>query len=333
MDQNRMDIESLLYRTGKLDAKYAELKHLVSGTGEDYTHLLKTKTGKYSSRSLNRMIDDLTDCLAEYRSYLAAVRKSHQAKMEKTVLSDDDNEFYKAYFYLMLGLATYEHTGHYTRNEKPGTWDALLERVSEPVEYSSPAELDSDLILYDLQGLPPLRVPSGLFYDICDSYRTVSGEDFSSLLSEKEIRAAKKLMTKEELYYAGNPEKKQQEDIGDLAEMTIDPDFAEELSVFIEEAIKEDDHLTVDNSSSENDWAIFFADKKRFQDSCLTVKSGILRRIKKSYAFRKEIEMAVKLYLWNNKISKIADDSFFTVYIYLERAKKAAENSISENLR
>ena len=92
MDQHRIDIESLLYRTEKLEEKCAEIRHLVSGTGEDYTHLLRTKTGRFSSKSVNRLVNDLIGCLAEYRSYMEAVRKGHQAGMEKMSLSDEDKE-------------------------------------------------------------------------------------------------------------------------------------------------------------------------------------------------------------------------------------------------
>ena len=150
MDQHRIEIESLIYRTEKLEEEYAEIRHLVSGTGEDYTHLLRTKTGKYSSKSVNHLINDLIGCLAEYRSYIEAVRNGHKAKMVKYTISDGDKKFYEAYFYLMLGLATYDNSGFYTRYHKPGTWDALLDRVSEPVEYQSQAELDADLILFEI---------------------------------------------------------------------------------------------------------------------------------------------------------------------------------------
>lgn len=344
MDQKRIDIESLLYRSEKLDGKYTEIRHLISGTGEDYTHLLKTRTGKYSSISVSRMVDDLTGCLAEYRSYEAAVRKSHQAKMEKMILSDEDRKFYEAFFYLMLGLATYDNTGFYTRCCRPGTWDALLDRINEPVEYASNAELDSDLILFDIQGLEPLRVPSGIFVDICNAFVQVTGKDFSSLLSGKERKAAFKHMTKEEIRYAEDPEKKLEDDISFLekANLNEDKQILEAEFASVEKALREDPDIIEDPLSGEDpagyhktsadNWTEYFTDKNRFRESCLTVKNGILEKVKKGYAFRKEIGMAVKLYLFHNNISKITDDdSFFTVYIYLERAKKAAENSISEN--
>lgn len=344
MDQQRIEIESLLYRTEKLEAKYAEIRHLVSGTGEDYTHLLKTKTGRYSSKAVNRMVNDLIECLAGYRSYNKAVRKSHRAKMEKITLSDEDRRFYEAYFYLMLGLATYDNTGFHTRYYKPGTWDALLDRVSEPVEYLSQAELDADLILFDIEALEKLRIPCGLFVDICTAYNDIMDDDFSSLLSDKERRAAYKLMTKEELHYAKNPDKKISDDERDLQDASADAgqQFWEEISESIAKALKEeqseqeDDPPSVDDLADEynasiKDWESFFTDKERFRGSCLTVKAGITERTGKWYTFKKEIETAVHLYLANNGISKIADDSFYTVYIYLERAREAAENNISDD--
>jgi len=344
MDQHRIDIESLLYRTEKLEEKCAEIRHLVSGTGEDYTHLLRTKTGRFSSKSVNRLVNDLIGCLAEYRSYMEAVRKGHQARMEKMSLSDEDKEFYEAYFYLMLGLATYDNTGFYTRYYKPGTWDALLDRVSEPVEYASQAELDADLILFDIEALDKLRIPAGLFTDICNAFSNITGDDFSSLLSDKERRAAYRLMTKEELYYAKNPGRKIEDDTSDLedAKKNEDKDILAKEFAELEKILKENPHADVEDplddedvagnhKTSVNSWNEFFTDRERFEANCLTVKAGILDRIKKGYTFRKEIGMAVNIYLLNNGISKITDDSFYTVYIYLERARKAAESNLSND--
>ncbi len=343
MDQRRLDIESLLYRTEKLDGICSELKHLVSGTGEDYTGLLKTRTGKYSSRSVSRMIEDLIACLTEYRSYTEAVRKGHKAGMVRTRLPNEDRKFYEAYFYLMLGLATHDNSGFYTRYCRPGTWDALLDRVNEPVEYDSPAALDCDLILYDIGSPDPLRIPSGLFVDMCDAYRTVTGEDLSSLLSDKERKAAYKLMTKDELFYAKNPAKRLEDYNRALAEADLngDKEFLSRLYDDLEKIRREDpgideDPLSDDDlgeyyGSTEENWTDYFADTERFLSSCLTVKNGILERVKKGYSFRKEISTAVKLYLWKNNISKISDDGFYTVYIYIERARDAAAKKLSDD--
>lgn len=342
MDQQRIEIESLIYRTEKLEEKYAEIRHLVSGTGEDYTHLLRTKTGKYSSKSVNHLINDLIGCLAEYRSYMEAVRNGHKAKMVKYTISDGDKKFYEAYFYLMLGLATYDNSGFYTRYHKPGTWDALLDRVSEPVEYQSQAELDADLILFDIEALEKLRIPSGLFTDICNAYNNITDDDFSSLLSDKERKAAYKLMTKEELHYAKNPGRKIADDTSDLenAKRNEDKDILAREFAELEKILKEnpyayaedplDDEDIADNhKTSVNNWNEYFTDRERFQDSCLTVKAGILDRIKKGYTFRKEIETSVKLYLAKNGFSKIADDDcFYTVYAYLNKARRFSEHDL-----
>ncbi len=344
MDQKRTDIESLMYRTGKLEEKYTELIHLVSGTGVDYTHLLKTKTGKYSSRAVSRMVNDLISCLEEYRSYMATTGKGYTAKMEKYKLPDEDRGFYESYFYLMLGLSTYDNTGFYTRSFKPGTWDALLERVSEPVEYLSQADLDSDLILFDIEALEKLRIPSGLFADLCSAYNIIMADDLSSLISDKERKAAYKLMTAEEIYYAKNPEKKLQDDMSSLQNANKDTDqqFWEEVAASLEKALKEEDRtgedkLSVedpaeDHKTSENNWAEFFADGKRFKESCMAVRSGIPDKTRKYGSFRNGIKNAVYLYLWKNNISLICDDdSFYTVYAYLNKARTFAAHDILNN--
>lgn len=258
MEENRIAIESLLYRMQKLDEKYEQLKWLVSGTEGNYIDSLLTHKGNISRKALNQMIDELISCLEEYRSYKMARQKGFGVQMESYHLTDKENAFYRSYLYLLLGLTLQQNSGPMTRWCKPGTWDALIERVSYPMTYQAMAEIDRDLINMTELGAPldncPFRIPEGLFYDILCAYTNVIGEDFIANITESEREAAYKLMTDEELYLITHPherEKLEREERDAIEQLSkelgyVGPD--EELSP--EEMYGDIDDLYIDDDGS-----------------------------------------------------------------------------------
>lgn len=340
MDKKKLEIESLFYRMRKMDAKYYELKNLISGNGKSYEELLKTKSGKYSSKQISLMVNDLVDCLKEYRMYTDSVQRGHLAEMENINFSEEDLEFYEAYFYLMLGIATHDNSyWTLTRYCVPGTWGALLERVDEEMEYVSEAEIDADLLVFSLPGLDQ-RIPAGFFTDMYMAYESVTDENLTDLLSEEARKAACKLLTKQEISYLKNPQKKledEQKEQEELNKLMEDPDFwPDDFEPLTDEEYEEVMEADAENywegfDTTPDKWSEYFRDKEKFKQSCLTVKNGIAKRIDKGNEFRKEIRMAVELYLWKKGISEMSDDDKFTVvYAYLNKAVKASEIKLAE---
>ncbi len=63
MDENRTPIEILVYRRNRLDWKYEQIKSLLAGSDESFKETILTKSGKYSKTKVNKLVDDLIECL------------------------------------------------------------------------------------------------------------------------------------------------------------------------------------------------------------------------------------------------------------------------------
>lgn len=336
MEEDRITIESLLYRIRKLDEKYEQLKWLVSGTEGSYIDSLLTQKGNISRKALNQMIEELISCLEDYRSYKLARQKGFGVQMEPYHLTDKESTFYRSYLYLLLGLTLQQNSGPMTRWCKPGTWDALIERVSYPMTYQAMAEIDRDLINMTELGVPlgncPFRIPEGLFYDILCAYKDVTGKDFIANITELEREAAYKLMTDEEQYLITHPherENREREENDTIEQLSKELGYVgpeEELSP--EEMYGDIDDLYIDDDGSTDGWFKFFADdKERFVESCAVVRKQYCDNPAHG-ELKDEITTAIQFYLYRHDLSKWKDDdSFFAVYTYMNKALKASKKA------
>lgn len=337
MEDNRFTLESLQFRMQKLDEKYETIKWLLSGTKESYIDSILTEKGTISQESLNQLIDELVNCLEEYRSYKAAQQKGFGVQMEPYHLTAIEDGFYRSYLYLLLGLSLQQNSGPMTRWHTPGTWDALIERVSFPVTYKTMAEIDRDLINITELTMPlgdcPFRFPAGLFYDIFCAYGNVTGEDFIACITKQEREAAYKLMTDEEQYLITHPQeraKRENEENEAIEQLSkelgyIGPD--EELSP--EDIYGDIDSQYIGDDPLKNGWSQFFApEKERFSASCMLVRKQYCNPLAHG-DLKDEITTAIQIHLYRNGLSKWRDDdSFFAVYIYLDKTLKASKERV-----
>ena len=280
MKKNDLMVSSMLYRMQKLDEKYEQLKDLVRRTDGSYLTMILTKMGQVSEQALDHLIDELMACLSEYRTYQAAFHMRSDEEVSVVFLTEQEERFYRSFFYLLFGLCTERHNGPEGRWEKPGTWNAILERVSIPVGSTGMPELDRELLLYSLKGMP-VCIPGGIFYDISDAFPEILGEPVSSLVGQTERQAAYARMSQSELAFMQDPGKKEQQDLEDEMELQaafeelfpddLQPDLTEEEfrqimreDIACLEYLEEDDHTGISLNT-------FFADRERFRGSCQAV--------------------------------------------------------------
>ncbi len=194
-------IETLIYRRQRLDAKYEQIKDLLSGSDKSFVELISTASGKYSKARINRLVDELVERLKDYRSYRKTFEQPFGSEMKPVTLSAKEQAFYKAYFRTMIGLALYNNDGPDGKMSPPGTWNALIERLTALPVYNETAEIYRDIICYDKIGFLndyPSRIPHGVIYDMWSAFETVTDEYFCDHISASGKKRAFELMTKEE---------------------------------------------------------------------------------------------------------------------------------------
>ncbi|MBR4767721.1 MAG: hypothetical protein IK088_01970, partial [Lachnospiraceae bacterium] len=201
MDEKKAAIESLIYRGQRLDAKYEQIRNLLSGSDASFTYLIKTSSGRYSRTKIDKLIKDLVESLKEYRSYREAQKRSISAKMEPVTLKKKEQDFFEAYFHMMIGLSLYNNDGPDAKLKAPGTWSAIRERIEAIPTYKKRAKLYRDMICFEnigyLDGYPTRHL-RGFFYDLSDVYERLTGEYLSDLITGTDRKEAFALMTKEE---------------------------------------------------------------------------------------------------------------------------------------
>ena len=354
MKIKRTEIESMLYRMGRLDRICEDLRDVISGEGQYYTDDIRTEKGRYSSRKLDRMIKDLLVCLEDYKTY----QHNREFKKKEThiSLSEKQKSFYEAYFYLQLGFATYDNSVYGQKWREPATWGALLERIEGDAKYSSLAEIDRSLLYYQLESealsgdkfqgyFYHENIPDGIFLDILFSYDLITEGIVTELIGEGDRKEALKIMTEEQRSNMKHPDKLRKELEADIRKQEeIDDWFAEreltdedweainELSMYqdtlepayllgIPEPWERIDPTADEYGKTMVEWEKFFADEDRYKKSCKVVRelfcdNGAHGNI------RMEAVHAVKLYMFRNRISRWNDDVYFTAYAYLRKALK-----------
>ncbi len=352
MEVKKTEIESMLYRMGRLDRIQEDLKDVISGEGKYYTDDIRTKNGRYSSKKLDRMIHDLLVCLEDYKTYQH--NREFKKKETHVRISKKEKAFYEAYFYLQLGFATYDNSIYEQKWREPATWGALLERIEKDAKYASLAEIDRSLLYYQLEidagmddGFQGFfrheYVPDGIFLDMSHSYDLVTEGTVTEIISEDDRKKAVKIMTSEQRANMKDPDKlakklgeecRKQEEIDDwFAERELTDEDWEAINALswyeeqlepayllgIPEPWERDDPTADQYGKNAGEWEKFFKDEDKYKKSCETVReffcdNGAHGNI------RSEAAHAVKLYMFKNGISKWNDDVFFTAYSYVKKA-------------
>ncbi len=216
MNKEHLDIESMLYRMEKLDKKMEDYKNLVSGMKKSFLPAIVKRRGHFSDYAIEKLVNELVEGIADSRFYFDKTYNPYRTPVERKPLTDEERKFYSAYFYLLIGTALHYKTDVHFFDKlpdfNPGTWGALLERANEEISYSSKAELDRDLLVFSLPGLHE-KTPAGLFDDVANAYLHLTGKDYSSVISDEDREAAKKLMSEADVFYLGNPEAKLEEEM------------------------------------------------------------------------------------------------------------------------
>ena len=354
MDENRTPIEILVYRRNRLDWKYEQIKSLLAGSDESFKETILTKSGKYSKTKVNKLVDDLIECLKEYRSYRVAAWSMLGNKIMKPVtLTKKEQAFYEAFFRVITGLALYNPNAPEGKRSASGTWNAIIERMEMSPDYTSPAELYRDIICYfsisgySLSGYT-FRIPDGFCYDLMCAYYAVTGRLISELITDADRKKAYSMMTDKERKLLEKEEKqpgtiaamarKEQEendaaieeyynDIENFGEYDEEDYFdPNDLNEFEMEEFLDSITYQEDDDQVENEWVKYFADKDQFINDCRI----LLEQIPDMYTdhnLRDESLNAVYLYLSKNGITGwLDDDEYFTVYTYLNKTLKASRN-------
>jgi hypothetical protein len=347
MELNKRTIGSLLYRKRRIDAQFDMIRDQISGRSNSYTEGLMNKNGTFSAKKTDKMIDSILDCLKQYRAYNIAQEEGAAADMLAVPFSDAEESFYKSYIYLLIGLGMEYHNGPNQRFIPVGTYNAILEvhSLNSYMEYHDQAELDRDL-LWDYEIQYPIkndvmRIPEGFFYDVCRAYDIAVGGNLTALFTDKERENALALLTESEREtleeMAKDPSyvtRKADEDQAELDAMLdeLEPDdfeFPPIEEIYAEEngGVYGDgyyDELMMNNDVREEDrglWALYFADHERLCESINAVRRGMLDQSVHG-DLKKEIPIAVELYLEKEGISKWVSDDFFTAYTYVDRVNR-----------
>ena len=351
MFKDRTSIGTLLYRKQRLDDKYEQIRNLLSGSDQLFEELIRTPSGRYSKPKIQKLTDGFIGCLEDYRAYRKARFTSADAKMEAEKLNKEDRKFYEAFFHMVIGLALFNNNCPDGKLSKPGTWNAIMERIDEAFYYSDPAELYRDLICFDKIPTPlndyPFRPPVGIWFDILCAYEAVTGDPLVDLITGEDRKKAygvmsdaeAKLLKKEEKS-PGTIEKMAEREQEEFDRM-VEEYYAEwdeaikngEADPEAEEPVEEDDweeeyyydHFPVyDEDENEVKWRQYFSDQTGFRSECRILLKEMVTRSQDKDLF-KEASNAVHLYLAQSGITGwLDDDDYFTVYTYLNKALKAS---------
>lgn len=365
-DEKKSEIETLVYRKKKLDAKYNAIKDLVSGTRRSYLNDIATKTGNISKKKLEEMTDGIICGIRDYRAYGKYRDGEFKKDLEGFEISQKDKEFYEAYIYLMLGFATYDNTGFYTRYGTPGTWDAVFDRLKEEVGYTGVHEIDRDMLLYELYTEPEAEagiaiswnhIPDGVFYDMACAFNGITGSTWKEIITSSDRKKARDCMSDEESYYISHPDRyikdcEAEEAMIESENAGLPPipdeedadaharfekwyagldDYQRGLLIF--------DHDPLDDFSeppaselgvSAKNWKKFFTDKDRFIEACKKVRK-LYCEIKEDADIEAETRMGIELYLNRQGMATWTDDSsYFTAYTYMNKALKASQKAMTK---
>ena len=365
-DEKKSEIETLVYRKKKLDAKYKAIKDLVSGTGRSYLDDIATKTGNISKKKLEEMTEGIICGIRDYRAYGKYREGEFKKDLEGFEISQRDKEFYEAYIYLMLGFATYDNTGFYTRYGTPGTWDAVFDRLKEEVGYTGVHEIDRDMLLYDLYTKPDAEagiaiswnhIPDGIFYDMACAFNGITGSTWKDIITGSDRKKAKDCMSDEESYYISHPDRyikdcEEEEAMIEIENAGLPPipdeedadanarfekwyagldDYQRGLLIFDRDPL--DDFSEPPASElgvSAKNWKKFFADKDRFIEACKKVRK-LYCEIKEDADIEAETRMGIELYLNRQGMATWTDDaSYFTAYTYMNKALKASQKAMTK---
>lgn len=366
-DEKKTEIETLVYRKKKLDAKYKAIKNLVSGSRRSYLNDIATKTGNISKKKLEEMTDGIICGIRDYRAYGKYLEGEFKKDLEGLELSLKDRDFYTAYIYLILGFATYDNTGFYTRYGTPGTWDAVFDRLKEDVGYTGLHEIDRDMLLYDLYNesgseagiaISWNHIPDGIFYDMACAFKDITGSSWKDIITNSDRKKAESCMSDEEAYYISHPDKYIKDCRAE--EEMIASEYAGSLIIPDEEIAEEHerldkwfaglddyqrglliyDHDPLDDFSeppaselgvSANNWKKFFTDKDRFIEACKKVRK-LYCEIKEDADIEAETRMGIELYLNRQGMATWTDDtSYFTAYAYMNKALKASQKAMTKD--
>ncbi len=336
----KSDIDSLLYRKFRLEDKYDQIQRLLSGSDQRYVDLIRTSSGKYSQAKVKKLVNDLMECLVEYKSYSIPKEDISEA-FKKIELSKDERSFYEAFFHLVVGLALYNRCGSDTKMFVSGTWNSIIEHIEGFSVYNDRSEMFTDIICNNTIGNLsfshpdlPVRRARGTFYDIMSAYSELTGS-IDGLISEAGKKEAYKEMTKDERSLLRQEEKnpgtiqamhRDEEEI--LNNMSWDVEFPDDP------IIKEDDFdkdysethkPRLDNTQKVEEWHRYFSDVDCFRSECSIVIERIVDMIK-NHELQDEAKNAVDIYLARNGHNRWLDDEdYFTVYTYLNKALRASE--------
>lgn len=354
MDRNKTTIGSMIFRRQRLEAKYKQIEKLLSGSDKKYGKLIKTTAGRYSKPRIKKFVDELTEDLAEYRSYKEACGNFFWSKMKPVVLPKKERDFFEAYFRVVTGLALYNNNCPDGKLCAPGTWNAIMERIDDIPVYRERAELYRDMICSETIGFLedyPSRIPRGIYYDLMSAYWEVTGGSLHELASKKDEKRAFELMETKEAdlikkerrspgtidkirdeeeaellrYHAEIEEKIEngEYDMGETDEY-YEPEEPDELEI---EEYRENIPF-YDKEKNVREWREYFCDKEQFKNDCRLIMENIVEMSNEG-DLRDEVRNALFLYLEKNRITKwLDDDAYFTVYAYLNKVLRGTERKL-----
>ncbi|MBO4375238.1 MAG: hypothetical protein J5829_09050 [Lachnospiraceae bacterium] len=351
MDENKTAIESLVYRRHRLQAKYEQIEKLVAGSDKGYTYLIRTGKGRYSEPKISRLVNELIECLVEYKSYKKAkMSPNWWVKTIPVKLNKKERDFFESYFRMLIGLALYNNNCPQGKLSHPGTWNALIERIDAIPAYNECAELCRDMICYEntvMLSDYPSRIPDGVFYDMMAACTEITGKSLYELAPASDRKRAFELMTDKEAELIKKEEKhpgtiqkmidEEQEEIirdneeimrrlenGELEDTDEFDDFRPEEPDEFEMEYIMDNVTCPDKDENIREWHGYFSDSERFLKDCRVIVRDIVDMCNRQ-DLRDDLSNALQLYLAKNGITKwLDDDAYFMVYTYMNKALKAA---------
>ena len=191
------NISDFAYRKKRVEKAYKSLMNIISGTNESYWD------DNQDSSIRNEVSSKFIETLELYRGRRLQFmgEESLLADLKPDPFSKEDRKLYSTFMDTVISLAVYNEPGEIHWYSIAGTWDAVIERIEQPLSYKNPVELHKDLIVWneiiEVAGSTPyldfdVNVPEGIFYSLSRAYKEVTGENLSSLLTKKQREAAKK---------------------------------------------------------------------------------------------------------------------------------------------
>lgn len=326
-------MQSLEYRRDRLREKIRKLEFLISGKGESFLPLVRTKSGRYSEKRTWALVEALLDALEKYEKYEKWQEDSGDSGWKDGDLPlakvayqmpEQNRTFWRSFLYCAVRFAESNPASVWCLGtcrpgglpwwgiETAGTFEDILS-LAECVERIARAELHF-AELYHPEYL------SGFFGWMDNLYQAFAGKPVTDTISEADRLTVRELFP-DETAQAERLQAEQPDEQG-INQLLTEAAQAEWETMSEEERRWEDEKEReyFQYEQMREDWLRAFPNKESFCRQYLVFRE-LFFQVDCRRGFCSILEQAIDVYLYERETSGYMDDeTFFSAYGLVNKA-------------